>query len=120
MQLGCDLKRGDIVRAVFGGAIGSDQAGERPAVVLSPTFINERSPIIVIAPITSKKTDRVYPYEALIDPPEAGLTYPSKALLLHARSVDIQRLGAKLGELSEETIGKIDTALKIAMGLDLD
>jgi mRNA interferase MazF len=120
VQLGCDLRRGDIVRAVFGGTIGSEQAGELPAVVLSPTFINERSPIVVIAPITSKKTDRVYPYEVLIDPPEAGLTLPSKALLLRARSVDIQRLGAKLGELSVETMCKIDIALKIAMGLDLD
>jgi mRNA-degrading endonuclease toxin of MazEF toxin-antitoxin module len=37
---------------------GSEQAGERPALVLSPDFINENGLFVRIAAITSKKTER--------------------------------------------------------------
>ena len=71
-----DLKRGDVVRVRLDPILGSEQAGERPALVLSPDFINERSPVVLIAAITSKKTERVYPFEALIEPPAVLLLVP--------------------------------------------
>jgi len=96
---------------------GSEQAGERPALVLSPDVINEHSPVVLIASITSRKTERVYPFEALIEPPEGGLTLPSKVLLMHLRSVDKRRLTGRYGTVSPATLRRVENALKVATGL---
>jgi mRNA interferase MazF len=96
---------------------GSEQSGERPALVLSPDIINQYSPVILVAAITSKKVDRVYPFEVLITPPEGGLIQPSKILLMHIRSVDKRRLTGFYGQITDETMFKVEDALKIATGL---
>jgi mRNA interferase MazF len=112
-----EIKRGDIVNVRLDPAEGSEQKGERPAVVISPFIINQCSPVIVIAAITSKKISKIYPFEVLINPPEGGLKMKSKALLLQMRSIDKRRITGKYGSLSKETMNKIDDALKIATGL---
>jgi mRNA interferase MazF len=96
---------------------GSEQAGERPALVISPDVINKYSPVILIAAITPKKVDRVYPFEVLVTPPEGGLTQPSKILLMHIRSVDKRRLTGFYGSITDETMSEVEDALKIATGL---
>jgi mRNA interferase MazF len=63
VPLTAPLRRGDVVRVQLSPVIGSEQAGARPALVISPDVINEHSPVILIAPLTSKKTERVYPFE---------------------------------------------------------
>ncbi len=117
-----ELRLGDVVRVRLESTEGSEQAGERPAgerpaLVLSPDMINRHSPIILIAPITSKKTERVYPFEALVEPGEGGLPMRSKALLMQTRSLDKSRLLGYYGRLSGETMQQVDQALKIAAGL---
>ena len=109
--------RGEVVRVRLDPTMGSEQAGERPALVLSPDLINERSPVILIAAITSQKTERIYPFEALIDPPEGGLTLRSKVLLMQLRSVDKERLTGRYGKVSEQTMQRVESALKVATGL---
>ena len=110
-------KRGDIVRIRLDPIVGSEQAGERPAVVLSPDVINEWCPVVLVAALTSQKTERVYPFEALIEPPEGGLTRRSQVMLMQLRSVDKRRLTGYYGAVSEETMRRIESALKIATGL---
>ena len=103
-------KRGDIVRVRLDPVEGS-------ALVLSPDFINERSPVILIASITSQKTERVYPFETLLEPPEGGLRYRSKVLLMHVRSIDKRRLAGHYGTVTAETMLRVEAALKVATGL---
>lgn len=110
-------KRGDVVRVRFDPTEGSEQAGERPAVVLSPGFINARSPVILVAPLTGRKTERLYPFEALVEPPEGGLTLRSKVLLLHTRGVDRSRVVGHMGSVDDATMSRIEAALRIAAGL---
>jgi mRNA interferase MazF len=110
-------KRGDIVRVRLDPVEGSEQAGQRPALVISPDAINEHGPIILIASLTSQKTAKVYPFEAVIEPPEGGLTRRSKVMLMHLRSVDKRRLTGSYGSVSEETMKRVETALKVATGL---
>lgn len=112
-----ELRRGDIVRVRLNPTEGSEQAGDRPALVLSPDVINRHSPIILIAPITSKKTERVYPFEALLEPGEGDLPMRSKVLLMQTRSLDKSRLLSYHGHLDEKTMLQVDQALKIAVGL---
>jgi mRNA interferase MazF len=109
--------RGEVVRVRLDPVVGSEQAGERPALVISPDLINERSPVILIAAITSQKTERIYPFEALLDPPDGGLAVRSKVMLMHMRSVDKERLIGRYGKVSEKTMQRVEDALKIAAGL---
>ena len=97
--------------------MGSEQGGERPALVVSPDVINEHSPVILVAAITSRKTEKVYPHEALIEPPDGGLSVRSKVLLMQIRSLDQQRVVGRYGAVGPATIERVDAALKIAVGL---
>ncbi len=96
---------------------GSEQRGERPGLVISPNEINEHSPVILIASLTSRKTDRVYPFGVLIEAPEGGLSERSKVMLIHIRSLDKRRIIGHYGSLSAETMKRVDVAIGIATGL---
>ncbi len=110
-------KRGAVVRVRLDPIEGSEQAGERPALVLSPDLINEHSPVIIVAAMTSQKTERVFPFEVLIESGEAGLTRTSKVLLMQIRSIDKARITGYYGVVRDETMSRVDNALKIATGI---
>jgi len=56
--------RGDVVAINFDPRVGHEQAGRRPALVLSAAVYNGRSQLAVLAPITSQV--KGYPFEVLI------------------------------------------------------
>jgi mRNA interferase MazF len=111
------LSRGDVVWVRLDPVKGSQQGGRRPALVLSPALINAHSPVVIVAAMTSRKTEKLYPFEALVHPPEGGLAEPSKVLLMQIRSVDKRRLAGVAGRLGAQTLNRVDEALKIATGL---
>jgi mRNA interferase MazF len=106
-----------VVRVRLDPVEGSEQSGERPGLIISPDLINEHSPVILVAAITSRKTERTYPFEALIEPPEGGLVQRSKALLMQVRPLDKRRVLGRYGTLSETTMARVDAALRISTGL---
>ena len=53
--------RGDLVWLTFDPQAGREQAGRRPALVLSPTIYNERSGLAVVCPVTRRS--KGYPFE---------------------------------------------------------
>jgi len=73
--------------------------------------------VILVAAITTRKTDKIYPFEALIEPPEGGLPQRSKVLLMQLRALDTRRTMGKYGDLGEQTLERVDSALRIAVGL---
>lgn len=111
------VRRGDIVGVRLDPVEGSEQAAHRPALVISPDVINEHSPVVLIAAITSQKTERVYPFEVLIEPPEGGIRKRSKVLLMQLRCVDKHRLTSYYGTANAETMLRVEVAIKIASGL---
>lgn len=54
-------ERGDVVWLQFNPQAGSEQAGRRPALVVSPRSYNKRVGIALVCPITSKI--KGYPFE---------------------------------------------------------
>lgn len=56
--------RGDIVWLNFNPQLGHEQAGLRPALVISPKTYNEKSGLMLACPITSKV--KGYPFEVRI------------------------------------------------------
>ncbi len=56
--------RGDIVWLDFNPALGHEQKGQRPALVLSPKDYNSRSSLLLACPITTKI--KGYPFEVRV------------------------------------------------------
>ena len=111
-------RRGDIVRVRLDPVEGSEQAGERPALIISPDPINEHGPLVLLAAITTKKVARIYPFEVGLEPPEGGLRQHSKVMLMHLRSVDKRRLTGFYGSLQPKTMRLVDEAIKLVTGLE--
>lgn len=109
--------RGDIVRVRLDPVEGSEQAGERPALVISPDVINAHSPLILVAPITSRKTEPVYPFEALIPEGEGGLPQRSKVILMQLHAIDKRRIIGVYGAVLSRTMQDVETALMVATGI---
>jgi len=114
---GSRLRRGDVVRVRLDPVEGSEQSGDRPGLVVSPDVINEHSPVILIAAITSRKTEKIFPFEALIEPPDGGISQRSKVMLIEVRALDKRRVIGRYGTLGESTMLRVDSALRIAVGL---
>jgi len=107
------LRRGEIVRV----RLDPVEGGERLGLVVSPDFINRHSPVVLVAAITSRKTEKIYPFEALLEPAESGLPERSKVLLMHLRSLDQRRITGRYGAVGAATLERIDAALRVAVGL---
>ena len=91
---------GDIVWLHFDPQAGHEQAGHRPALVLSPAIYNGRTGLMLCCPMTPRL--KAYPFEVVI----AGRK-PSTALADQVKSLDwmVRRATRKgkvtAGELSE-------------------
>lgn len=109
-------RRGDVFLVAFDPALGAEIQKTRPALVLQNDIGNQRSPLTIVAAITSNVV-RLGPTAVLVSPPEGGLTVESVILLNQVRTVDKRRLGKRLGALRAVTMGQVDRALMISLGL---
>lgn len=75
--------RGDVVWISFDPQSGHEQAGRRPAVVLSPRRYNEVVGLAIMCPITSKP--KAYPFEVALPSTSA---VKGAVLTDHVRSLD--------------------------------
>lgn len=110
-------RRGDVVIARLDPVKGSEQAGTRPVLIVSSDALNAALPVLTVAVLTSRKTDRIFPTEVLVAPPEGGLSEASKVLLYQVRTISKQRIAGRLGTLSQRTMKAVDEALLLALDL---
>ena len=110
-------RRGDIYLVNFNPTVGSEIKKTRPALILQNDIANRYSPITIVTAITSQSNGRLYPTEVLIKRYESGLNEDSLVLLNQIRSIDKVRLIKRLGSVGAETIGKVNRALEISLGL---
>jgi mRNA interferase MazF len=73
--------------------------------------------VTIVAAITSKMDDRLFPTEVLVRAGEAGLSRDSVVVLNQLRSIDRSRLVRRLGHLARATIVRVDRALAVGVGL---
>jgi mRNA interferase MazF len=57
--------RRDVILLSFDPTLGHEQAGFRPAVVLSPEYYNKASGLCLVCPITTNI--KGYPFEVILD-----------------------------------------------------
>lgn len=90
--------RGDVVWLTFNPQAGHEQAGRRPAVVLSPRAYNARVGLALFCPVTSKV--KGYPFEVTLSSPVNGV-----ALADQIKSLDWRERRAELfTRLSPDTV----------------
>jgi len=109
--------RGEVYFVAFDPTLGAEIRKTRPALILQNDIANRSSPITIVAAITSKFDEELYPTEVLVRAPEGGLDADSVVLLNQIRSVDRWRLTRRVGRLMPETMRLVDRALVLSLGL---
>jgi mRNA interferase MazF len=115
------MQRGEIVTVSLDPARGPEASKTRPAVVVSNDAANAtatrlRRGVITVVPVTSN-TARIYPFQVLLPAHQTGLPRDSKAQAEQVRSVAVQRIGKRVGQLPASLITELDQALRVHLSL---
>jgi mRNA interferase MazF len=104
---------GDIHWADFGETLGTEQAGRRPALVVSEHAFNRRSPRIVVCPITSRMTE--WP---VVVPVPSSMRTQGVILCDQVRTIDRRaRLFTFIERLPEDSLVAVRRTLSAILGL---
>src|SRR5262245_55503703 len=109
-------RRGEVWLVDLDPTKGREQAGQRPALVLSVDPFNaSAAELVSLLPITSKP--RTVRTRIEIKPPEGGLSLVSYVICEQVRTVSTQRLAKPLGAVSRATMNAIEPIVKMLLGL---
>lgn len=114
------IKRGDIFYVNLGDTQekSSVQIGIRPALIISNDKCNEYSPILLVAPLTSKiKRTDLPTHIKLTKDKENGLDFNSVVLLEQIRAIDRTKILSKIGSICECDLKNVNKGLEISLGL---
>jgi mRNA interferase MazF len=108
--------RGEIWLVNLSPTEGREQAGTRPALIVSVDIFNHgAAELVVVIPVTSKT--KGIPLHVEINPPEGGLSLKSFVKCEDVRSISTAQLIKKLGKVSSPTVNAVEDRLKILLGL---
>jgi mRNA interferase MazF len=104
---------GDFVWLSFSPQAGREQAGRRPALVLSPRAYNSKSGLCLACPITSQV--KGYPFE--VELPQ-GLPVQGVVISDHIKSADWRvRRSDWIGHAPVEVVNQVRAKLKPLLGM---
>ena len=108
-------RRGEIWEVDLNPTVGREQAGRRPALIVSDDALNSGPRgLVVVIPVTG--TARGLPTHVPVIPPDGGLTKPSVVMTEQVRSVSKDRLGRRYGAVTQATMDQVDRILRIVLG----
>jgi mRNA interferase MazF len=108
--------RGDVWSINLDPTVGREQAGMRPALVVSVDKFNHGpADLVIVLPITSKNKNQ--PLHVPIRPPDGGLSVLSFIKCDDVRSVSKQRLRQPYGKVSAQTMADVERRLRILLNL---
>ncbi len=115
------MRRGEVRLVDLAPSQGSEADKVRPAVLVSNDGANTAATrlhrgVVTVVPVTSNIA-RIHPFQILLDANGNGLSTDSKAQAEQVRSIDVSRVGRKLGTLSPSTMRELDNALRLHLGL---
>lgn len=103
------IYRGEIWLVDLDPSTGREQAGKRPALVISNDLFNESgSELVTVLPITSR--ERRYRTRIALRPPEGGVRQPCWIIGEQVRTISTKRLIDCWGMVSPRTL---DAAVKV-------
>lgn len=116
------IKRGDVVVVDLVGAIGVEKQKVRPCVVVQNDGGNAGSPLTIVAPLTDATAYKGYPMQVIVEAHELGAGGKQSVVECgHVRTIDrdyrIEYDQGVVAHLSDETMRKVDAALKSSLGL---
>ncbi len=106
-------RAGDLVWLNFTPQAGREQAGRRPAIVLSPAAYNAKSGLAIVCPITGQ--EKGYPFEVVLP---RGLSISGVILADHVKSLDWrERQAEKAGVVPGRILEDVRDRLAPLLGL---
>jgi mRNA interferase MazF len=111
-----NARRGEVWLVSLDPVEGHEQAGRRPALILSVDVFNASpAELVTVLPITSKK--RQLRTRVALAPGEAGLRVASFIIGEQARTISSRRLKRRLGAVRPETLEAIEDIVRMLLGL---
>jgi mRNA interferase MazF len=108
--------RGEVWQVDLSPTRGHEQAGRRPALVVSTDRYNHGpAGLVVIVPMTTR--ERRIPLWVRVERPEGGVKATSFIQTDAIRSVSRERLSRRWGTISETTMAAVDDRLRILLEL---
>lgn len=108
--------RGEVWLVGLDPTQGHEQAGVRPALVLSADIFNASPAMLVtVLAITSKL--RPLRTRVEVPPPEGGLATPGYVIGEQTRTISTRRLVKPLGAVSPATMAKVADVVRVLLGL---
>jgi mRNA interferase MazF len=105
--------RGDVVWLTFDPQLGREQAGRRPALVLSSVIYNRPSRLAVFCPITNQA--KGYPFEVAL-PDGFGVT--GVVLVDHIKNLDWNLRQANfLTRVPNDVMARVESKLRALLGV---
>ena len=108
------ILRGDIVWADLNPVKGHEQAGLRPALILSPEVFNDRSGTVIAMALTSQPQRAGFPLTMEIT--SVSLPKPTWVKISQIRTLSVGRLGRKMGHVSDAEMSQIIEGLNEIIG----
>jgi mRNA interferase MazF len=111
------VKRGEIYYASISDAVGSEQSGSRPVLILQNDVGNRFSPTTIVAFVTSMNKKMNLPVHEELPKDVSQLPDDSVVLLEQIRTLDKERLIRKVSKLDNEYMSRINEKLLISLGI---
>ena len=113
-----DVKWGDVIYVDVGNeAKGSEQKGNRPAIIVQNDIGNRYSSTTIVALITSQEK-RYMPTHVIVEPWQSGLNKVSTIMLEQIKTIDKSRIISKVGHIETDWLKeKIKKSLTISFGV---
>jgi mRNA interferase MazF len=115
------MLRGELRLVDLSPTRGAEADKRRPAVIVSNNAANGTAAklgrgVLTVVPVTSN-VQRVYPFQVLLPSGGGGLPHDSKAQAEQVRSIAVERIGERLGELPTPVMRQLDEALRLHLSL---
>jgi mRNA interferase MazF len=109
-------RRGEVWYVDFDPVQGHEQAGRRPALIMSVDAFNATpAELVTVVPITSKA--RALRSRIQVTAPEGGLARTSYLICEQVRTISTRRLVSAIGMVSETTMTNVSDIVRMQLGL---
>lgn len=109
------ILRGDVIWADLNPVQGREQAGFRPVVVLSEEVFNSRSGTVIAMAVTSQPQSIGFPLA--LELTTVKLPKRSWVKISQVRTLSVQRMGKKLGQVAPEELDRLIEGLNEILGV---
>ncbi len=111
------MNRGDVYLARHDPVEGSEQGGIRPVLIVSRDSLNSRRDHVVTVPFTRTQLLRPFPTHVVVQAGDGGLRTISVVRTEHIRVMAKSRLLERWGRIDDDTMARVDEALKALLQL---